>query len=420
MPLKEQVIQTAREWSHNTRYSGEQRVLTGRRFESGVVSLDGAPPGKFWVRSSDYSREIRAVTGYVNQKNIPVIIAPDAVGDYYLARVDAATAMSQEQVVQYQSSVAVPPSSEVMNLSIGIEGFKPGRATLPIGGGMLLFIDSFWTDTGRVGARYVQVSSPTTPGTFAWARLGYDVANDAFIQYTSTATEEETPDVAEIPVVPMGIVPLDSVWLRAGQTTITSADVVVSSRQPYQRKMPIDNTGATGAPQITDDRALGYEVGSRWFNLSDMELYVCLNDTEGAATWALMAASDDPGSVGPGVISTARYGQALVAAPGTLKVGRNKMRIYNLLEGARTITKVFGRVDVAPTGASILIDIHKDGTTIFTNQAHRLAIAADANTGETTDIDVFEWGEGEYLDMEIDQIGTTAGSDLTLHIVYHS
>jgi len=76
-------------------------------------------------------------------------------------------------------------------------------------------------------------------------------------------------------------------------------------------------------------------------------------------------------------------------------------------------------VNTPPTDSSIIVDIHKDGTTIFTNQANRPTIAAGANIGNTTTIDVPSWAVGEYLEMDIDQIGSgTAGSDLTIHIIH--
>ena len=104
---------------------------------------------------------------------------------------------------------------------------------------------------------------------------------------------------------------------------------------------------------------------------------------------------------------------------GDLAVGASPFRIYNPLGVSVTISKVFLAASTAPTGAAIIADIHKDATTIFTNQAHRPQIAAAANTGETTTIDVATWAAGEYLTAEIDQIGSgTAGANLVVHIVY--
>jgi hypothetical protein len=406
----DRVIQKGREALRQARFVDERHVYTGKRLADGTVTMNGAPPGKFWVRSSDASREAWLVIGYMNEINIPVVIAPDAVGDWRLAYVDTRQATSQSQVIQYQVSVLPPPSSELL----------PGRITLIPNGGLSVHVDYFWTERGRRGGHTVTLSPPTTPGTWAWARLGYDVTNEMFVQFMGVATDYETPDVELIPNIPAGHIPLDAVWLAAGETQIDNGTYIVSSRQALERKRAMDRVDALLAPTVNDDSTLGYERGSQWWNVSDQEMYLCFDATPGLAVWALVATSGDYGGVGPGVISTSRYGQALIAMPGALTTGRYKIRIYNLLEGARTITRVFGRLEVASGVSAVIVDIHKNGTTIFTNQSHRLTIPAGQTTAETTAIDIPSWGEDEYLDAEIDQIGSPAGSDLTLHIVYHS
>lgn len=111
--------------------------------------------------------------------------------------------------------------------------------------------------------------------------------------------------------------------------------------------------------------------------------------------------------------------QAILTVEGTLSIVDNPLRIYNVTGAAKTISKVFLSVNTAPAGAAIIVDIHKGGTTIFTTQANRPQIAAGANTGYTTTIDVATWADGEYLTMHVDQVGsTTAGSNLIVHIVY--
>lgn len=83
-----------------------------------------------------------------------------------------------------------------------------------------------------------------------------------------------------------------------------------------------------------------------------------------------------------------------------------------------TITKVKLVVKTAPTGAAIIVDVHKNGTTIFTNQAHRPQIAISATTGDATTIDVSGLVEGDALTIDIDQIGSTiAGADLTVEVL---
>lgn len=83
-----------------------------------------------------------------------------------------------------------------------------------------------------------------------------------------------------------------------------------------------------------------------------------------------------------------------------------------------TITGVRASVDTAPTGSSILVDVNKNGTTIFTTQANRPTIAASGFTsGLVTNMNVTSVSAGDYITIDIDQIGSTiAGSNLTVQL----
>lgn len=104
---------------------------------------------------------------------------------------------------------------------------------------------------------------------------------------------------------------------------------------------------------------------------------------------------------------------------GALSVASGTLRLYNASGESRTISKVFIAVDTAPTGSGITVDIHKNGTTIFTTQSNRPSIAAAANTGQTTTIEVPTWADGEYLTLDIDAVGSTIpGYNLSAHVVW--
>ena len=99
---------------------------------------------------------------------------------------------------------------------------------------------------------------------------------------------------------------------------------------------------------------------------------------------------------------------------GTLTTGTNFGARY-IVPQDMTIKKCWLIVRTAPTGASIIIDINKNGSTIWTTQANRASIAASATSGSTTTFDVTALTAGDYLDLDIDQVGSsTAGADLTV------
>jgi hypothetical protein len=100
---------------------------------------------------------------------------------------------------------------------------------------------------------------------------------------------------------------------------------------------------------------------------------------------------------------------------GILSIGERPLRFY--VPGTFTIDKVFIAVDTAPTDASILVDVHKNGTTIFTTQSGRPAITTGNFTGESATPDVTTLALNDYLQFGIDQVGSSvAGGNLTVHV----
>lgn len=89
---------------------------------------------------------------------------------------------------------------------------------------------------------------------------------------------------------------------------------------------------------------------------------------------------------------------------------------------AATIVGVSAAVNTAPTGSAIILDINKNGTTIFTTQANRPQIAAGAfaTAAEVTNMNVTSIAAGDYLTVDVDQIGSTLpGADLSVFIRYY-
>lgn len=81
-----------------------------------------------------------------------------------------------------------------------------------------------------------------------------------------------------------------------------------------------------------------------------------------------------------------------------------------------TILGVQAAVNTAPAGAAVVVDVNINGTTAYTTQTNRPTIAAGAfDSGAQTVPDVTAIAAGQYLTVDVDQIGsTTAGSDLTV------
>jgi hypothetical protein len=100
---------------------------------------------------------------------------------------------------------------------------------------------------------------------------------------------------------------------------------------------------------------------------------------------------------------------------GTLEATTHGLRLYNNFGRDLTIDLVQAFVDTAPTGATLIVDVNIDGTTMFTAQDNRPTIAISGNASTTTAPDVTTLADGEYLQIDVDQVGSSeAGQDLTV------
>lgn len=90
-----------------------------------------------------------------------------------------------------------------------------------------------------------------------------------------------------------------------------------------------------------------------------------------------------------------------------------------LIPGSLTISKVKIYSDVAPTGASLIVDVNKNGVSIFTNQGNRPAIASGGHSDESGTPDVTGLSAGDRLSVDIDQVGSTVagGDDLVIVVI---
>lgn len=98
---------------------------------------------------------------------------------------------------------------------------------------------------------------------------------------------------------------------------------------------------------------------------------------------------------------------------GTITVTAAATTIEFPVFSINTIQDVTCRVSIAPTGASIIVDVNANGTTIFTTQSNRPEIAVSTQQDTSGTPDVTSLVLSDSVDIDIDQIGSTiAGSDL--------
>lgn len=102
--------------------------------------------------------------------------------------------------------------------------------------------------------------------------------------------------------------------------------------------------------------------------------------------------------------------------PGLSYTSSGRARLY--FSANCTITAVTASVGTPPTGSSILVDVNKNGTTIFTTQSNRPEITDGGHfSSEVPNITTLT--NGDYLTVDIDQVGSiTPGADLVVVVEY--
>jgi hypothetical protein len=110
--------------------------------------------------------------------------------------------------------------------------------------------------------------------------------------------------------------------------------------------------------------------------------------------------------------------RSIFSVPGTLAVGTGVPRYY--FTNSATITNIAASVGTAPTGSSVIFDVNKNGTTIFTTQANRPTIAISGFYDGSSVPDITSIASGDYITIDIDQIGSSvAGTDAVIVVEWN-
>lgn len=200
----------------------------------------------------------------------------------------------------------------------------------------------------------------------------------------------------------------------------------------------------TTDPTVNDDSADGYTVGNFWLNTSDDGLFVCTDNTAGAAVWdefgtgvtAFTGLSDVPASYsGQGEkyvrVNSGETGLefATVGAPTQSFVIACSDETTDLTTGAAkvtfrmpfafTLTAVRASVTTAPTDAALQVDINEGGVSILSTV---LSIDSGEKTSTTAAtpavISDSSLADDAEITIDIDQVGSTvAGAGLKVALI---
>lgn len=117
-------------------------------------------------------------------------------------------------------------------------------------------------------------------------------------------------------------------------------------------------------------------------------------------------------------VAWAPFGRDINFSVGTVAVSTGTFKWRNYTGATLSIKRVCAQVGTAPVGASILVDVNVNGTTIFTTQANRPSIASGATESSiVTNMNVTTITSGQSLTIDVDQVGsTTPGANLAVQV----
>lgn len=90
---------------------------------------------------------------------------------------------------------------------------------------------------------------------------------------------------------------------------------------------------------------------------------------------------------------------------------------FPIPSGSYRIKSIAGRVVTAPTGSSVVVDIRKNGVSIFSNPALRPTISPGQNSAVVGDYGMVMLAGGDYIEVMITAVGsTTPGKTLVVSV----
>lgn len=109
---------------------------------------------------------------------------------------------------------------------------------------------------------------------------------------------------------------------------------------------------------------------------------------------------------------------AVFAHSGVLATGTGTLRFR--FPWPVTLLGVSAAVGTAPSGASLILDVNKNGSTVFSTQSNRPTITSGSvSTSSEPTPNVTTIAAGDYITIDFDQIGSTAaGADITVFVRY--
>ena len=157
-------------------------------------------------------------------------------------------------------------------------------------------------------------------------------------------------------------------------------------------------------PTVDDDTSTGYGKTDIWLNQATSSLFICLDASDGAAVWLPVGSSG-----GSPVIFSVNGSLAVLASAS----------VPYLVTQDLTIESWYIYCEDNGSASSTIVDVNKNGTTVFTTQSNRPTLAHNDsdNWAISGTPEVTTFTEGDVISIDIDQIATGAKNMLIVGFV---
>jgi hypothetical protein len=149
----------------------------------------------------------------------------------------------------------------------------------------------------------------------------------------------------------------------------------------------------SAAPTADDDITTGFSKSDIWIDQSNGDAYICIDNADGAADWL---------RVGSG------SGDYSFIVDGRLAVATNVPNAFIVTKDME-ISACYIYCKTPGAASSTVVDVNKNGVTIYTTQANRPTLAWDDANGWASSVpDILIFAAGDVITLDIDQVATGA------------
>jgi len=188
------------------------------------------------------------------------------------------------------------------------------------------------------------------------------------------------------------------------ETNYGDVQIAITTLMNNKANALVHNTNATTDPTASDDLDAGYTKGSLWYNVTDTKLYICFDNSDEAAVWALLTPDVDTSGLSTYDL-IAFDGVNMVKSVDGCRIG---FLDYN--DDATSTTPI------SVTGGAGFVDLTNDGLGPFTNKTYAPQGVTDIWDTSNNRFDFSDLKVGDQVIVRVDLTVTTSSANQVLQM----